>query len=205
MKYSGKAVCLAVIVSIIPTVACANSMPINFIPPELFNWLIRSAGVLGILISAALGFAGLMVARRGKLDTPSKVFAGGFLGVFSVACFAVSAMFLAFSFSDRPWVSSLAITLVFIFFSIEFIIAAHLYLPCHCRFFSPGCPVCFHRMASPAGAGRGKGPPRRLSYCLRPERPRRHLVAVNGHRQSVRGGYFPSKSWLAEFQFDIKE
>jgi hypothetical protein len=141
MKTMMKKLFPAFIALIIPAAAHANSMPINFIPPEVFNWLFRSAGVLGVLISAALGFAGLAVATRVSLDTSSKVFARGFLGVSAVICFAVSAMFIAFSLGDMAWVSSLAVTLVFIFFTIEFIIAARLYGNVHEKNGSKGAKV----------------------------------------------------------------
>lgn len=116
---------------LIPACAWANSMPINFIPPQLVGWFFRIMGFGGILLAAALGGAGLMLAARKHLDSSGKVFARGFLGVSAVACFGLSAACIAFSYSSVPWVGKTVATLTILFLAVEFGIAGALYARVH--------------------------------------------------------------------------
>ncbi len=106
-------------------------MPINFIPKGVVDGFFRTIGVGGILVSAAMGFAGLVIAKRVRLDSASLVFARGFLGVSAVACFGISAAMVVVSISDVKWVGPLVGSLVLLFLAIEFAIGGALYRRVH--------------------------------------------------------------------------
>jgi hypothetical protein len=81
-----------------------------------------------------LGAAGLLSAVRANLDSASKVFARGFLGVSAVAIFFVSAFLLVLGLGfvgalrDMLAATFAVVGLALLFLAVEFALAATLYL-----------------------------------------------------------------------------
>jgi hypothetical protein len=115
----------------------------NLFSDDILAWPCVVLGGIGIVFSAALGFAGLRVAAKTELQSAPKVFARGFAGVSSVLAFFASASLLVFGLvclkrlaqrTSGVWMLVVGVSLACL--AIEFGIGGALYARARRTFFT---------------------------------------------------------------------
>jgi hypothetical protein len=88
--------------------------------PEIIGWPSLVLGGVGIVFSAALGFAGLRVAVKTELSTAPKVFARGIAGVTSVLAFFASGSLVIFGLACLNKLSERSFPVWFVVAGVSF-------------------------------------------------------------------------------------